>query len=93
MKITKSHLNFYRMNKVKNPWNIEEDKINIHKLINIQINYDPFNMREKGTKRHNSINRLRLIYSNYKKGYITKTDFILKLEVDQYLTKYIKRFK
>lgn len=92
MKLTKEHLIFYRQNKIKALWGIKEDNINIHTLINLQVNYDPFDIKKKGTKRHNNINLLRLIYKNYKKGYITKTDFLLKLVNNSHLNKYEKRF-
>jgi len=91
--ITKLSLDYYRQRKVKNNFNVKEDQISIHKVINSQCGYDPHNMKKFGTRRHNSLSLLRSYYNRYTKGGITLDEFIRLLTTRKDLNKYSKRFK
>lgn len=69
-----------------------KERTNIHKVINAKVKYDPFMMTRKGTERHNKYNLLKSSYSSFKRGFITKDQFIQKLISSKYLVKYLKRF-
>jgi len=87
MIVSRGRLMFYAECKFK-----QKRTESIHKIINYKVDYDPFNMTVKGTKRHNSINLLRMAYRNYLRGYSTKEDFLYKLNNKPHLIKYIERF-
>jgi hypothetical protein len=94
MTISKIRFNFYRENILNTFAGFTSSKtITIHQVINSKVGYDPFHMKTKGTKRHNSINRLGLMVSNYNKGYVCRDEFIAKLLADKHLAKYAKCFK
>jgi len=93
MNITKTTLDWYRQKKIPSLCG-KSDKyvITIHSVLNAQFNYDPFDMKKRGTNHHNAINLLGLSYRSYKKGYKSKTDFIDQLNRNKYLAKYASKF-
>ena len=53
---TKTDLIYYRQRKIPSLLGItiENETVSIHKVINSKVKYDPFNMKMKGTAKHNS---------------------------------------
>ena len=90
----KIHLKFYRERKCPSLVGFTMDtEISINTLINHKVSYDPFLMKVKGTKRHNAYSLLRLIYSNYLRGFINKDELIYKIKNNIYLAKYENKLK
>lgn len=91
--MNKLRFQYYRERKVKSLAGFTVDNtVSIHKLINSKVGYDPFDMRKNGTSRHNMQNLLKSKYKQFKKGSITRSDFVHWLGLKEYLTKYVKRF-
>lgn len=94
---TKTDLKYYRQRKIPSLLGItlENENISIHSVINAKVKYDPFNMKNKGTVKHNKINLLRSKYKRFLKGgYLapTRDEFKQFLMNDSQLRKYFKRF-
>lgn len=58
----------------------------IHETINKQCDFKP------NITHNNDLAYLYLIYSNYKKGYTTKQEFLDKLSKRKFIKKYYNRF-
>ncbi len=84
---------FYRERKVKSLAGFTvENTVSIHEVINNKVSYDPFGMKKKGTGKHNLQSLLKSKYRRFKRGSITRENFILFVGANMYLQKYSKRF-
>lgn len=95
---TKTDLKYYRQRKIPSLLGItiENEMVSIHEVINNKVKYDPFDMKNKGTHKHNRMNLLRAKYKRLVVGgYLapSKEEFLYFLQSDNYLRKYLKRFK
>lgn len=89
----KLRFQFYRERKVKSLAGFTvENTVNINKLINSKVKYDPFDMRTKGTSKHNLQNLFKSKYKQFIRGSINRVDFVYWLSMKDYLAKYAKRF-
>ncbi len=89
----KLRFQFYRERKVKSLAGFTvKNTVGIHALINSKVGYDPFEMKMKGTSKHNLQNLFKSKYRQFKRGSVTREDFIHWLELKDYLSKYSKRF-
>ncbi len=89
----KLRFQYYRERKVKTLAGFTvENTVNINKLINSKVSYDPFDMRNKGTSKHNLQNLFKSKYRQFIRGSITREDFVHWLSMKDYLAKYTKRF-
>ncbi len=87
MKIEKLTLQYYQFNKIPKIGNHSfKFGWSIHEVINRQCGF------KTDRKHHNDIQYLGLLYSNYKKGYYTRLEFLEKLEKRQFIKKYLKHF-
>uniref|UniRef100_A0AB39AJF8 Homing endonuclease n=1 Tax=Vibrio phage P018-4 TaxID=3229728 RepID=A0AB39AJF8_9CAUD len=94
MSINKTQYKFFVERKIPRLGDFENKiQVSVHQVINSKSGYDPFNMKSKGTKRHNELNLLKLSYGNYKRGFTTKNEFLYLIRNKTYLAKYYRRFK
>lgn len=88
MNITKTVLEYYHYKKIpKLGKHYFKFKFSIHEVINIQLGF------KTDSKHHNDIAYLGLLWSNYKRGFITRSEFIDRLSKRKYVNKYLKHFK
>lgn len=93
---TSTDLKYYRQRKIPRLLDvkIDNEKISIHEVINSKVNYDPFEMRKKGTVKHNKMNLLRSKYNRYLKGgFLAPTRDEFKHFLLLNFEKYLKHFK
>ena len=89
----KLRFQFYRERKVKSLAGFTvENTVSINKLINSKAKYDPFDMKNKGTSRHNLQNLFKSKYKQFIRGSISREDFVYWLSMKDYLAKYVKHF-
>ena len=89
----KLRLQFYRERKVKSLAGFKIDNtITIHQLINSKVDYDPFDIKNKGTSKHNMHQLLKSKYRQFKRGSLSREELLHWLGLKDYLSKYVKRF-
>lgn len=97
MGFTKTDLKYYRLRKIpslKGVVDYSNNTVSIHQVINDKVKYDPFEMKRKGTAKHNLF---ALMFSKYKRVLKARTQeerdqFINFLDSKNCLRKYKKRF-